>query len=467
MNSLIAFAFSVVFFAAGPACAAPPAGGGALFEKSAGGAAKASGLRRGFAPLAVLKKRPSNRPPFEAVLIAEGLGVPWGMAFIDSDTLLWTEREGRLKILKNGRIKTVQNLPPQAAEGQGGLLDIALHPDFSSRRLIYWTYAGRPRKQQEFAQSASARAVHPAFAASLLRFFPKPRRQRGMTTFLARGELHGANGASPHLKNAEILFAARPLSSAGRHFGSRIVFDDKGFLFITVGDRGRKQEAQNLRSHFGKLLRLKEDGSFPSDNPFAGGADASAEKPPEGKNPPAGEKPPERGARGGFFPEIWTYGHRNPQGLFLDRESGRLFLQEHGPKGGDEINVIQKGLNYGWPVVTHGRSYAGFKIGEGAEKPGMEAPLKHWTPSIAPSGLLVYSGKAFPEWKGDLFSGALVGRHLNRLKIEKNRKGGRAVSREERLLSDLNMRVRHVIEGPDGLIYLSADRGWIVRLQPL
>ena len=437
-----AFFVSALFFAVAPACGAP----------TGKGAGKASALRQGLAPLSVLKKYPSNRPPFEAVLIAKDLGVPWGMAFMDADTLLWTERAGRLKIRQNGRIKTVQNLPPVAAEGQGGLLDIALHPDFSSNRLIYWTYAGRPRKQREFAQSASTRAVHPAFSASLSRFFSKSS-GRGMTTFLARGELHGANGASPSLKNAEILFAAKPLSSANRHFGSRIVFDDKGFLFLTVGDRGRKQEAQNLRSHFGKLIRLKDDGGFPADNPFAAPS----------LNARAGSATGER-ASAAFFPEIWTYGHRNPQGLFFDRETGRLFLQEHGPKGGDEINVIQKGLNYGWPVVTHGRSYAGFKIGEGAEKAGMEAPLKHWTPSIAPSGLSVYSGKAFPEWKGDLFSGALVGRHLNRLKIGK---GGRAGSREDRLLSDLNIRVRNVIEGPDGLIYLSADRGWIVRLQPL
>ena len=203
-----------------------------------------------------------------------------------------------------------------------------------------------------------------------------------------------------------------------------------------MGDRGQKKEAQNLNSHLGKLLRLTEEGKIPPDNPFVGQKNTQT--------------------------EIWSYGHRNPQGLFLHGETEEIWLQEHGPKGGDEINLIKKGRNYGWPVVTHGKSYVGFKIGEGVAKKGMEQPVKYWTPSIAPCGLLIYSGKKFPQWKGDLFSGALALTHLNRLKI-KNKK----VLEEERLLSRLNLRIRNVIEGPEGFIYISADRGWILKLQPL
>ena len=350
---------------------------------------------------AVLKQYPENPEPFELSLLAQNLGVPWGMVFINKKELLFTEREGNLKILHlpTGNISSVSGLPKVCARGQGGLLDVALHPQFQTNKIIYFS-------------------------------FSKKKSTRGCTTSLARAELKNRR-----LENIKILFSAKPLTSSQKHFGSRILVH-KGFLFFTVGDRDRKQEAQNLNSHLGKLLRLTDDGQIPSDNPFVGQKEVQ--------------------------PEIWSYGHRNPQGLALHPETKEIWLQEHGPKGGDEINIIKKGANYGWPVITYGKSYAGFKIGEGVAKEGMLQPVRYWTPSIAPCGLLIYSGKKFPKWKGDLFSGALLLTHLNRIKI-KNKKP----IKEERLLADLNLRVRNVIEGPEGFIYISADRGWILKLKPL
>ena len=205
---------------------------------------------------------------------------------------------------------------------------------------------------------------------------------------------------------------------------------------MTVGDRGQKKSTQNLSSHLGKLLRLDENGIAPPDNPFIKHKKAKA--------------------------EIYSYGHRNPQGLFIHPETGQIYLQEHGPRGGDEINLIEKGKNYGWPIITYGRAYIGFKIGEGTHKKGMEQPIKHWTPSIAPSGLLIYSGKKFTDWKGDFFSGALALTHLNRLKFRE-----RQVIKEERLLSSLRLRFRDVIEGPKGFIWASVDQGMILKISPL
>lgn len=349
----------------------------------------------------VLKEYSENKPPFKVIVLTKDLNVPWGMVFINREELLSTEKEGNLKILHTatGKIKSVTGLPKVFDGGQGGLLDVALHPEFQKNKIIYWTFSRREKNKY--------------------------------TTSLAKAELQNNK-----LNHVQILFSAKPFAPAQRHFGSRIVFDKKGFLFFTVGDRGQKKEAQNLNSHFGKLLRIRDDGSIPSDNPFVGNKEA--------------------------LPEIYSYGHRNPQGLFIHKDTGEIWLQEHGPKGGDEINLIEKGGNYGWPVITHGKSYAGFKIGKGVAMKGMKQPIKYWVPSIAPSGLLIYSGDRFPQWKGNIFSGALKLTHLNRLKI-KNRK----ILEEERLLSDLNLRVRHVIQGPEGFIYISADRGWILRLQPL
>ncbi len=339
--------------------------------------------------------------PFKAEIIAKGLGVPWGMAFLNQKELLWTERSGLIKkiYLSTRQIVPITGGPKVYSRGQGGLLDVALHPEFKKNRWIYFTGSIEREGKQ--------------------------------TTALIRGRLKNNK-----ITRLQTLFTAQPFLTGGIHFGSRLAFDNKGFLFMAVGERGRKKQAQNLGSHLGKLLRLNGEGQAVLGNPFY----------------------KTKGAK----PEIWSLGHRNPQGLFIHPVTRDIWLQEHGPKGGDEINKIKKGGNYGWPVITYGRSYIGFKIGEGTHKKGMEQPVKYWTPSIAPSGLLIYSGRRFPQWKGDFFSGALALTHLNKLKAI-----NRSAPTEKRLLSSLGLRFRHVIEGPQGLIYASVDQGMILRISPL
>ena len=341
-------------------------------------------------------------PPFQVSVLAENLGVPWGMVFLNKDELLWTEREGKIKKIHipTGKITSITGGPQVYAGGQGGLLDVALHPKFKKNKWIYFTYSIEKKGKR--------------------------------STALARGELR--NNQILFLKT---LFQAQPFSRANLHFGSRLVFDKKGFLFMTVGDRGQKKSAQNLNMHLGKLLRLDKRGEAVSSNPFVNQKNAQ--------------------------PEIWSLGHRNAQGLFIHPETQELWLHEHGPRGGDEVNLIEKGKNYGWPVITYGKTYlGGFQIGEGTHKVGLEQPIKYFVPSIAPSGLLIYSGKKFSKWKGDFFSGALALSHLNRLKI-KNKK----VIEEQRMLSSLYFRFRHIIEGPQGFIYVSVDQGMILKIAPL
>lgn len=339
-------------------------------------------------------------PPFKAEVVASGLNIVWGMAFLNEKELLISERRGGLKKIN---IETGQMIPIPLNiknlyhSGQGGLLDLALHPNFKKNRWIYLTYS-----------------------------VSKGRRQ---STALGRAVLRGDG-----IESFETLWTAQAFFNSRRHFGSRIVFDDEGFLFLTVGDRANKEQAQNLLSHAGKLLRLDEEGKAPPDNPFFNNKKA--------------------------LPEIYSYGHRNPQGLFIHQN--KIYLQEHGPRGGDEINLIKKGANYGWPIITHGRAYSGLKIGEGDSKEGMEQPLKHWTPSIAPSGLLIYSGKKFQKWKGDFFSGSLVLTHLNKIKFHKDKPVD-----EKRLLSSLGFRFRHIIEGPRGFLWASVDQGMILKISPL
>ena len=284
-------------------------------------------------------------------------------------------------------------------QGQGGLLDIEVHPQFQTNQKIYLAY------------SITKDGKH--------------------TTALASGVFK-----NNQIHSLENIFVARPWVDTSRHFGSRLAFDSNGFLYVTVGDRVNRKKAQKLDNHFGKTLRLTDQGHFVKDNPFVS----------------------VRGA----LPEIWSFGHRNAQGLFFHPQTKELWLHEHGPRGGDEINQVQKGKNYGWPVITYGREYWGPKIGKGTSKKGMEQPVKHYIPSIAPSGLMIYSGKQFQTWKHHFFSGALVLRHLNQIQIRNGR-----VSSEERLLSDLNFRIREVTEGPQGLIYLGVDEGKILRLKPL
>lgn len=346
----------------------------------------------------------SGSADYRVVRLAEGLAHPWSLAFLPDGSILITERPGRLRVFRDGTLspEPVPGLPPIAATGQGGLLDLALHPDFADNRWLYFTYAA---------------AV-----------------DGGVTTRLAR-----ARFADDRLHDVEVLFTAQPASRGGRHFGSRIVFDRDGTLFLSVGDRGDMPRAQRLDDHAGSIIRLHDDGRVPADNPFVG--------------------------RAGVRPEIFAYGVRNPQGMALHPDTGALWEHEHGPRGGDEINIIEAGLNYGWPVITHGIDYSGAVIGEGIrEKDGMEQPLHHWTPSIAPSGMVFYAGEAFPEWNGDLLVGALAHRHLSRLTLDD---ASRVVS-EVRMLQAQNRRIRDV-RVRDGLIYVLTDHepGELLRVEPV
>ena len=345
----------------------------------------------------------SERHTFRVATVAEGLEHPWSLAFLPDGALLVTERPGRLRIVRDGGLdpRPIGGVPQVVARGQGGLLEVAVHPEFSENRLVYLSYAGRG--------------------------------ERGVGTEVARGRLE--DGA---LRDLETILVARPPVGGGKHFGSRLVFGGDGFLYVTAGDHGSPDRAQDLGNLAGTVMRIADDGAVPPDNPFVGRADAR--------------------------PEIYSYGHRSPQGLALHPETGRLWQSEHGPKGGDEVNLIAPGANYGWPVITYGRSYAGFKIGEGTAKPGMAQPQRYWVPSISPSGMAFYTGEAFPAWRGNLFSGALSGRVLVRLEL-----AGDEVVHEERLLRDLRLRIRDVRQGPDGLLYLLTDEsdGALLRLEPV
>ena len=336
--------------------------------------------------------------------IATGLEHPWGLAFLPDGRMLVTERPGRLRVIKDGRLaaEPVAGLPPIEARGQGGLLDVALHPDFAENRLIYFSYAGSG--------------------------------EGGVSTEVARGKL-----ADHRLEDVQVIFRQQPKSKTGRHFGSRLVFDRKGYLYITLGDRGDRQRAQRPDDHAGSVIRLHDDGRIPADNPFIG--------------------------KQGWQPEKFTLGNRNIQGAALHPRTGELWAHEHGPQGGDEINVIRAGVNYGWPVITYGVNYViGTAIGEGTHKPGMAQPLYYWVPSIAPSGMTFYTGDRFPRWRGDLFVGSLKDRMLVRLSLD-----GEQVVGEERFLHDALGRIRDVRQGPDGLLYLLTDEndGALVRLEPV
>jgi glucose/arabinose dehydrogenase len=317
--------------------------------------------------------------------------------------MLVTERDGRLRVVKDGKLdpQPVAGLPRVAAQGQGGLFDVVLHPRFADNGLVYLSYAARG--------------------------------EDGIGTELARARLAGQR-----LENLQVLFRQSPKGSTGRHFGGRIVFDRQGFLYLTLGDRGEMERAQRPDDHAGSVIRLHDDGRVPADNPFAG-------------------KP-------GWKAEKYTLGNRNMQGAALHPQTGLLWTHEHGPQGGDEVNVIRAGVNYGWPVITYGVNYGfGSQIGEGTAKPGMAQPIHTWVPSIAPSGMAFYAGDRFPKWRGNLFVGALKDQMLVRLALE-----GEKVLREERLLKGRLGRIRDVRAGPDGFLYLLTDEsdGVLARLEP-
>ncbi|HKJ54300.1 MAG TPA: PQQ-dependent sugar dehydrogenase [Gammaproteobacteria bacterium] len=343
-----------------------------------------------------------QNPRLRVEQIISGLGVPWGMAFLGPTRLLITERSGSLRLLdlETFSLRRVAGVPAVVAEGQGGLLDVAIGPAGGGEGWIYFTYS----------KAADSEA----------------------TTALARARLDGER-----LVDWQDLLITDAATGTRRHFGSRIAFDDDGHVYFGVGDRGVRENAQNTANHAGSIIRLDLDGSVPDDNPFVGDAK--------------------------LRDEIWSFGHRNPQGLLFDSPTQRLWEIEHGPRGGDEINLILKGRNYGWPVVSHGKEYWGpFAVGEATSKPGMEDPRKVYIPSIAPGSLLLYRGEAFPDWRGDLFAGALKLQHLNRISLSAD---GRAIA-EERLLEDLGERIRALAESPEGWIYFSTDSGRILRLRP-
>ena len=364
----------------------------------------------------------SERGPYRVVTVVDGLQDPWSIAFLPSGEMLVTERPGRLRIVRDGALQPepIAGTPAVRYEGQGGLLEVAPHPEFASNRLVYLTYSK-----------------------------PSADGTQG-TTAVGRGRLE-----NDRLVEFEEIFEARAWSEGGNHYGSRLAFDGEGHLFVTVGDRAvdplsvpvERHPAQDLSNHQGTVVRLHDDGRVPSDNPFVG--------------------------RPGALPEIWSYGHRNMQGLAIDPASGDLWVTEHGPQGGDELNLVRPGRNYGWPVIGYGVQYGGERFHLGTARDGLEQPLQHWTPSIAPSGLMIYQGDRFPEWRGHLFAGGLDGRLIARLSVQGG-EGAYQVERLERpgLLPGFG-RVRDVREGPDGHIYVAIDdrRGGattpIVRLEPV
>lgn len=360
---------------------------------------------------AVPQPSTSEKTAFEVVEVVTGLEHPWSLAFLPDGAMLVTERPGRLRRIGiDGAVSApIAGLPDIFVDGQAGLLDVVLSPTFVQDRLVYVSFA-EPNLRGNKAGTA-----------------------------VARGRLEGDAGQGDALRDVEVIYRQEPKLSSGTHVGSRLVFDDAGFLFVTQGENRVAEAAQDLGKLQGKLVRIRPDGSVPDDNPFVG--------------------------REGARPEIWSYGHRNMQGAALHPVTRRLWTSEHGPMGGDELNIPEPGRNYGWPVVTHGVDYSGSpvkgSVGQAAE--GMTPPHHVWPVSPAVSGMLFYSGKAFPAWKGNLFVGALAKSALIRLELDGDR-----IVHEERLLTDRHQRIRDVREGPDGAIYVLVDdpNGKVLRLQP-
>jgi glucose/arabinose dehydrogenase len=340
---------------------------------------------------------------FEIEVIVDSVRVPFGLAFLSEHELLISDRPAGKIIrydLTTGARTTIKGLPSIYCSGDGGMLDVLPHPDFKKNHWLYYSYS----------------TMKPDSSSTLI---------------VERGEL-----LNDSLSQRQVFFEALPYYKGSGHFGNRLLLNN-GYLFITMGDRyDLRDSAQTLSNHLGKIMRLNENGTVPPDNPFRNIANAK--------------------------PEIWSYGHRNPQGLVVDTSSGQILEHEHGPKGGDELNIIKPAINYGWPIICWGIDYNGELIGTGkTHQEGLEQPIHHYTPSIAPCGMELYTGSQFPNWSGNLFIGALALRHLNRLVLENNK-----VIKEERLLSDYNWRVRSVKQGPDGNIYVGVDGGMVLRIKP-
>ena len=338
--------------------------------------------------------------------ITEGLGVPWAIAVLPSNELLITEREGSIKLFNLQKLTTVtlKNTPNVLADGQGGMLDVVLAPDFKTSGWIYFTYV----------KAVNGQGV----------------------TVLARARLK-----NQQFYEWQELLVTRSATSLDYHFGSRITFDENKHVYFGIGDRGQRPNSQDLSNHAGSIIRLNFDGSLPPDNPFNNKSVKNSS----------------------VLPEIWSYGHRNPQGMAYDSEKKRLWSIEHGPRGGDEINRVLPANNYGWPLVSHGKEYWGpLSVGEGTHREDITPPVKVYIPSIAPSSLMIYTGDALPGWKGNLLAGALKLRHINRIVLDADGE----FLKEERLLESLGERIRSLTQSPQGLIYFSTDSGLIYRISP-
>ena len=341
---------------------------------------------------------------YKVTEIAKGLDHPWSMAFLPDGSMLVTERVGRLRLIKGGALlpEPIGGVPAVHTGSQAGLFDIVLHPNFAQNQIVYLTYAAGTKAAND--------------------------------TQVARARFDGGT-----LQDLRVIFKAMPLKDTDNHYGGRLAFLPDGTFALTIGEGFEyREQAQDLTSDLGKIVRLNEDGSVPRDNPFVGRASAR--------------------------PEIYTWGHRNEQGLIFDAQSGRLYETEHGPRGGDELNIIVAGRNYGWPVITYGMDYSGAYVSPYTQRTGLEQPVIYWTPSIAPSGLAIYRGDQFPAWRGDLFVGALAFKHLRRVHLDERG----SVVYQEQLLNNLHWRIRDVRLAPDGYIYVCTDEtdGRVLKLEP-
>lgn len=346
------------------------------------------------------QEKNNTKKDYTYEIVVSEMEIPWGFTFLPDNSLLITEKKGKLYHVKDESKTEIVGLPDIKVIGQGGLLDIELHPDYENTKWIYLSYA-----------SASGNKA-------------------GANTAILRGKLNGDK-----LVEKEVLYKATPNSQQGVHFGSRLVFDHQGFLYFSIGDRGNRDEnPQNVTRDCGKIYRIQDDGTIPKDNPFINVTNAKK--------------------------AIYSYGHRNPQGMTLHPETGKIWIHEHGPKGGDEINIIEAGKNYGWPKVTYGKNYSGTRITNYTELPGMVQPIHYWDPSIAPSGMVFITSDLYPKWKGNLLVGSLKFQYLNRCEIKNNK-----VIKEEKLLQGLG-RVRSVKQGPDGYIYVGIENLGIVKIIP-
>jgi len=349
----------------------------------------------------VIPRVESEAATFRVVRVMNNLENPWGMTWLPDGRMLITERPGRLNLVEGETVTTVSGLPEIQARGQGGLMDVALHPEYERTGWIYFTYTAPG--------------------------------DDGNGTVLARGKLDGTA-----MTSIETLYEQTPFVDSGRHFGSRIVFANDGTLFFGIGDRGQRDPALDTENSIGNIFRLNLDGSIPDDNPFVG--------------------------QDGYRPEIFAYGVRNPQGMALHPQTGQLWEHEHGPHGGDEINLIEAGNNYGWPAITYGDEYSDQSPIGGTEAPGMEQPVTYWDPSIAPSGMAFYTGDPFPGWENQMFVGALAHQHIRRVVLD----GNEVVQQEELLRNEIG-RIRDVRVGPDGYLYALTDAsdGALYRLEPV